>query len=238
MMGRSIHCKAPVADPIDLSKQTAPEKGEPLTPQQVNSKFAIPAAIAQVKQQLDRPYDMGVALGMMRYHLRGLVATHLDNARDFQNKVPKILTWTSDFTEAVDKYLAYLRLTSGCTVAFPEFPPDRKTRCSRRKYLMQFTRKVATEFEGYAREQPLDIILDWNKEQTQLFNKGVDKALSDLQWIVYPENNVMLAGHIDWATWLRSQCDELGMVEARAGRHALEDMVIPLAYIEGAEERQ
>jgi len=113
------------------------EKGEPLILQQVNCNFPTPAAIAQVKQQIDRPYDMGVALGMMMYHMRGPVATHLDNAHDFQNKVPRILTWTSDFTEAVDKYIACLRLPSGCTVAFPAFPPDRKTRRSRRKYLMQ-----------------------------------------------------------------------------------------------------
>ena len=42
-------------------------------------KFDIPAAIAQVKQKVDRNYDVGVALGMMMHLIRGLVVTHLNN---------------------------------------------------------------------------------------------------------------------------------------------------------------
>ncbi|KAE8857188.1 hypothetical protein P3342_008701 [Pyrenophora teres f. teres] len=189
----------------------------------MNYKFEIPAAMAQAKQKIDRLYDVNVALSMMMHPIRGMAATHLDSAFSFWGKVPKTLAWSRDWIEAVDKYPAYLRLSNDCTEAFPEFPSDRKSRRSPRKCLQRFVQEMATEFNNHVREQLLDVFLAWTKEQMQLFNKGVNKALSDLQWVVYTEDDVVLAGDIPWAAWLQSrQCEELGMIQARGSSYALE----------------
>jgi hypothetical protein len=83
----------------------------------------------------------------------------------------------------------------------------------------RYTYLIETAYKPYVREQLADAFQSWSKEQTQLFNKGIDKALSGIQWCVYPDSNVVIiAGDDGWAIWLRGQCEEMGMLEARAGR--------------------
>ncbi|KAF2028168.1 hypothetical protein EK21DRAFT_102016 [Setomelanomma holmii] len=138
--------------------------------------------MAKVRTNAHQPWHMGLAIGKMLYFIPGLVATHLDGAVDFQNKVPGDLAWSTGFVQAVDQ--------------------DDKVRES-----------LAGVFHG------------WSPEQIELFNKGVDKALTMVQWVVYPSKNVVFeAGDGDWTAWIRGQCEELGMAEARAGRRVLEDI--------------
>jgi hypothetical protein len=62
---------------------------------------------------------------------------------------------------------------------------------------------VETVFKKCIRETLSDVFESWSCEHTQLFNKGVDKALSGIQWVVYPDRNVaMEAGEGDWSAWL------------------------------------
>jgi hypothetical protein len=69
-----------------------------------------------------------------------------------------------------------------------------------------------------------DVFQAWGSDRTRLFNKGADKALSSIQWVVYPDRNVIFeAGEDDWAVWIRGQCEELRMDEAKAGRKVLEE---------------
>lgn len=65
----------------------------------------------------------------------------------------------------------------------------------------------------------------WTREQIEEFNKGVDKSLTGMAWSRYPAVNVCLAaGGEDWGVWLRARCDELGMVEHKAGRRVMDDL--------------
>jgi hypothetical protein len=188
--------------------------------------FDIPAVITRIRTRTDEPFNAGRALGMMHYHIVPLVSTHLENAVDFRNKDPTALTWATGFVEAVDQYIAYLRLRDGCSEMFPsDVTVDRKRRRMRRKYMERYVYLVENVYKEHVREQLCDVFQSWSKEQTQLFNKGVDKALSGIQWVVYPQENVVLKARDDeWAIWLRGKCEELGMVEARAGRRALEEV--------------
>jgi hypothetical protein len=188
--------------------------------------FEIPVAIAKVRTKTDQPFNVGMALGVMLYYIVPLISSHLDNAIDYHKKVPQALQWVTGFVEAIDQYIAYLRLTDGCSEKFPDDTTvDRKSRRPRRKYMERYTHLVENAYKEHVREQLCDVFLSWTKEQTQLFNKGIDKALSGIQWVVYPGENVVLAaGDDEWAIWLRGQCEELGMLEARARRKVLEEM--------------
>jgi hypothetical protein len=167
-----------------------------------------------------------MGLGVMLYYIVPLISSHLENPIDFRNKAPEALQWATGFVEAIDQYIAYMRLTDGCSEKFPEDATvDRKSRRPRRKYMERYTHLVERAYREHVREQLCDVFQSWNQEQTQLFNKGIDKALSGIQWVVYPEENVVLAaGDDEWAIWLRGRCEELGMLEARAQRKVLEEM--------------
>ncbi|KAH6877669.1 hypothetical protein BKA58DRAFT_375688 [Alternaria rosae] len=188
--------------------------------------FEIPAVIARVRSKAAQPFDVGMGLGVMLYHIVPLISSHLENPMEFHNKAPKALQWATDFVEAIDQYIAYLRLTDGCSEKFPnDATVDRKSRRPRRKYMERCTHLVENAYRDHVREQLCDMFRSWSKEQTQLFNKGVDKALSGIQWVVYPEENVVLAaGDDEWAVWLRGRCEELGMLEARAQRKVFEEI--------------
>jgi hypothetical protein len=146
-----------------------------------------------------------MALGVMLYYIVPLISSHLENAIDFYNKVPQALQWMTGFVEAIDQYIAYLRLTDGCSKKVPDNTTvDRKSRRPRRKYMERYTHFVENAYKEHVREQLCGVFQPWTKEQTQLFNKGIDKALSGIQWVVYPEENVVLAaGDDEWAIWLR-----------------------------------
>jgi hypothetical protein len=188
--------------------------------------FDIPETLPVLRTKANEPWNLGFAVGVMLYHISPLLCTHLDNSPDFQKSVPRALTRLPGFVAAIDQYIAGLRLTDGCTKTFPnDLDVDRKGRKPRRKYLERYMYLVESAYKNHIREALGDVFLGWNVEQTRLFNKGIDKALSGVQWVVYPDKNVAVeAGEGDWAVWLRGRCEELGMVEAKAGRKALEDM--------------
>ncbi|KAF1847613.1 uncharacterized protein K460DRAFT_363674 [Cucurbitaria berberidis CBS 394.84] len=188
--------------------------------------FAIPEALTQLRAKIDQPHSMGMIIGVMLYYIAPLLSTHLDNAAAFQNKVPDALKCMTGFVTAIDQHIAYLRFTYGCSERFPDDTMvDRKGRRPRKKYMERYTYLVEATYKHCIREGLRDIFQAWRKEQTRDFNKGVDIVLSGIQWVVYPEKNVVVeVGEGDWAVWLRAQCEELGMEEARAGRKLLEDM--------------
>jgi hypothetical protein len=141
--------------------------------------FEIPAAITKVWTKLDQPHNVGMALGVMLYYIALLISTHLENAVEYQNKAREALTWAPGFVEAIDQYIGYLRLTDSCSEKFPnDTNVDRKGRRPRRKYIEWYTYLIETAYKRYVREQFADVFQGWSKEQTQMFNKGIDKALS------------------------------------------------------------
>jgi hypothetical protein len=48
---------------------------------------------------------------------------------------------------------------------------------------------VEAAYETHIREVLDNVFESWTVEQTQIFNKGVEKALSGVQWVVYPCSN-------------------------------------------------
>jgi hypothetical protein len=188
--------------------------------------FEFPETMTVLRNKVHEPWKLGFAVGVMLYHIAPLLSTHLDNAVDFQNPVPGALTCLPGSVSAIDQYIAYLRLTDGCAQRFPnDVGVDRKGRKPRRKYMERYTFMVEAAYKTYICDALGDVFQNWDVEQTRLFNKGIDKALSGTQWVVYPDKNVVVeAGEGDWAVWLRGRCEDLGMAEAKAGRRVLEDM--------------
>jgi hypothetical protein len=190
----------------------------------MGDKLELLSVMALLRKKTNDPWQMGAAIGTMMYHISPLLSTHLENDADFTNKTPAALSWTPDFVPVLDKYVALLRLTDGCTDKFPsDLEVDRKARKPRRKYMARCISMVEAAYKNHIRDALVDVFQSWTIEQTQLFNKGVNKALSGVQWVVYPGQNVVVyAGEGDWAVWLRGQCEELGMGEVRAGRNAFD----------------
>jgi hypothetical protein len=188
--------------------------------------FELSETIALLRSRLRDPWKLGFAVGVMLDRISPLLSAHLDNAVDFQNPVPRTLACLPGFVSAIDQYIAYLRLTDGCAQKFPDdLDVDRKGRKPRRRYMDRYTYMVESAYKDHICDSFGYIFRSWDTQQTQLFNKGIDKALSGTQWIVYPDKNVVIeAGEGDWAVWLRGRCEELGMAEAKAGRRVLEDM--------------
>ena len=189
-------------------------------------KLELSNVMAKLRKDSNQTWQLGVAVGTMLYHISPLLTTHLDNPDNFQNKTPEAFTWAIGFVAAIDQYIAHLRLADGCTEKFPnDRDVDRKGRKLRRKYMERYTFMVEVAYKNHIREALADVFRGWTKEQTRAFNKGVDKALSGVQWVVYTDSNVVVeAGEGDWAVWIRGRCEELGRAEAKAGRKVLEDM--------------
>lgn len=176
-----------------------------------------------------KPWNLGFTIGKLLYHILPLISTHLENATIYRSSVPRALADMSSFIRAVDDYVAHLRLTDGCSTKFPLVPnpdsSDRKAKASQRKHVDRFTCLTEASFKSYISEHLGSVFRKWSKEQTQAFNKGVDKAVSGVQWVVYPGKNVVFeAGSGDWGFWLRNECEELGMEEVKCGGRALEGM--------------
>lgn len=58
-----------------------------------------------------------------------------------------------------------------------------------------------------------DRFLGWSVKETQCFNKGIADVLSQVDWRMMPETNVLIKGKDgDWTKWLREQCNELKIV--------------------------
>jgi hypothetical protein len=192
-------------------------------PKENGRDFEIPTTIALLRSKVDEPWKIGYAIGAMLYHISPLLTNHLDNAVDYKTPLPKALSHVRDIVPALDAYIKHLRLTDGCSSKFPN--DDRKGKTRRRKYIGRYTYMAEAAFKNHIRQALGDVFDGWGGEQTRLFNMGVDKALTGVQWVVYPDKNVVVeAGEDDWAVWIRGQCEELGMDEARAGRAVLQDM--------------
>lgn len=228
--GQGLKRPGPTADggqlPEQANKKIRHAGDSSLATHEAPRALEIPQAIAIARDMGERPFDVGVALGTMLSYIFPLVATHLEHAADFQNSVPEALVWATGFVEAVDGYTAYLRRTDVCADESPSnVAIDCQGRPSLRKYMERYAHVVATAYKDCVRRQLCQVFQSWSRAQTQLFNKGVDKAVSGAQWVVYPRANVVLqAGDNDWAIWLRGLCEELGIMEARAGRRVREDM--------------
>ncbi|KAH3965075.1 hypothetical protein HBI70_177440 [Parastagonospora nodorum] len=192
-------------------------------PKENGRDFEIPTTIALLRTKADEPWNVGYAIGVMLYHIKPILTQHLDNAFDYRNPHPKALSHVRDIVPALDAYIKHLRLTDGCAEKFPN--DDRKGKIRRRKYIGRYTYMAEAAFKNHIRLALGDVFDGWSGKQTRLFNMGVDKAMTGIQWVVYPDSNVVIeAGEGDWAVWIRGQCEELGMDEARAGRVALQDL--------------
>jgi hypothetical protein len=150
-------------------------------------------------------------------------ATDLNNPVSYTSKVPSASTWAPAFVTAIDAHVAHLRLNDNLPEAFPNNSSDLEIRTKRRKFLARYTSIIEVALKTYVRETLGDVFRAWSVEQTRAFNKGVDKALTGVQWIVYPYVNVVVeAGEGNWGAWIRKECEGLGMERVRNGRGVLE----------------
>lgn len=187
---------------------------QPLAIAKIGYTFNISTLLTTLRTKKGNlPWHFGVALNMLLYYIPPLVSSQLDNAVDYTNKVPSALMWAEGYTNEVDMYIAYLRLTDGLSEKF-----EGKGRAmgkggskKARKYVERYVYMVEAMFKAHVREELADLFTSWSEDETRLFNKGVDKALSDIQWCVYPgENVVFAAGEGDWAVWIEGRCEGLG----------------------------
>ncbi|KAF2126313.1 hypothetical protein P153DRAFT_369644 [Dothidotthia symphoricarpi CBS 119687] len=186
-----------------------------------------PLTLHSLRAKVASPWTLGIAIGLLLYHIPPLVSEHMGQDMHFQNKVPAALTWAPDFVPTVDTYIASLRATDGHTEPINAVSLSRKHKAKRQKDTEYYTHIVEWAYKICISEALGDMFRIWERdgtEKTRLFNKGVDKVLSGVQWRVYPsENIVLMAGENDWKTWLGNRCEEVGRREVREGRSALEE---------------
>ncbi|KAF2875248.1 hypothetical protein BDV95DRAFT_487087 [Massariosphaeria phaeospora] len=184
------------------------------------SSFSVPDTIHSLRQMRDLPYNVGYACGELLEHIVPLVSYHLEHDSNFRNNNPKASVSTVEFASAVDAQLKHARDADDVSGKFADdLLADRKERKPRKKYLEKYTVMMENAFKAEIKEKLRDMFLKWTPEQTRMFNKGLDRRLTGTAWSVYPADNVVLqADGSDWAVWLRGHCDELGMIEGKAGR--------------------
>lgn len=205
---------------------------DPLILSRVSYAFTMPDTLTTLLALSSKPWNLGITIGKLLYHILPLVSMHLDNPIDFATPVPRALTDMPAFVASVDDYVAHLRLTDVCSKKFPTSTSEsssdaRKVMKSQRKYVDRFTYLTEVNFRSYVAEYLGDVFRKWRKEETQAFNKGMDKAASGVQWVVYPDRNVVFEARWgDWGGWLRNECEVLGMKEVKMGRRALEEMQV------------
>ncbi|KAH7408814.1 hypothetical protein DE146DRAFT_647246 [Phaeosphaeria sp. MPI-PUGE-AT-0046c] len=154
----------------------------------------------------------------------GRDSTHLAHAlgAPFPIPVSRLLAASPSFVATVANHIAHLRLVDNHPAALPT-TTDRKTKAQGRRLIERYTRRVEGAFRCCVREELGDVFRQWGKEETSMFNKGVEKALSGVQWVVYLGVNVVSVDG-DWACWLRGECEMEGMEGARRGKRVLKDV--------------
>lgn len=188
------------------------------------STLNIPSTIQNLREKARQPYDIGYACGELLRHISPLVSYHLEQPSTFHNKPPTCTIPTVEFTLAIDARLESLRLADETSEGLPnDRMEDRKERRPHRKYSDRYVSFVENAFKTAVRENLRDMLSSWDAEQTRKFNKGLDRALTGTAWCVYPDENATLVAD-DWAIWLRGQCEELGMSEAKAGRPVFDEL--------------
>jgi hypothetical protein len=187
--------------------------------------FDIPTTIATIRK-MTYLYDVGRACGQLLHSIPSIVKQHFDHDADYHSKPRPAAISSVEFTAAVDANIRRLRIRDDCIVKFPNNPAlDRKVRHHHRKCLNRCIASLETSLREALRDGLGKWMVMWTAEQTEEFNKGVDKSLTGMAWSRYPTVNVCLkADKEDWGIWLRSRCDELGLVEAKAGRKVMDGL--------------
>ncbi|KAF1961840.1 hypothetical protein CC80DRAFT_401445 [Byssothecium circinans] len=190
--------------------------------------FRVSRTIQQLLSLKNEPYKVGLACGELLHAVPTLVAYHMDEAYDFKNNPSRVKASIdpAEFASAVDALLQHLRRTDGHVGKFPgALSGDQKERKLRRKYMELYTSQVEKAVKTVLKKEMRGVFLGWDGQQTEGFNKGLDRALTGAAWARYPKENVVLATEKqEWSEWLRSQCEALGMVEAAADRRVLGDL--------------
>lgn len=189
------------------------------------SAYFRPDLLNILAKAVNEPYQLGLAIGKMFDYIEPLLIYHIENTVDFHNNVPLGLKDYPGFVSAVDDYLKHARIEGNMTKTFPACPPNRNVLTEKRKVIKRLNAKVTVAFREKAVEVLGVKLRQYTAVETRLFNRGVGKILSGAPWVVYPTENVVLAAQpLQWQTWLREHCEELGKIEWEAGRDAMVDL--------------
>jgi glycosyltransferase involved in cell wall biosynthesis len=184
--------------------------------------FSLYDTLPILRAKSKSPWELGHCIGLLISHMRPLISTHLDNASYISSPCPSALAGYEDFVCAVDTNVSSLRYADGISSALPT--NDRKEKAKKSKLVGRYTRILEASFVTAILTGLEDSFAGYGKEETSMFNKGVDKALSGVQWVEYPGWKIVLLVIGDWADWLKDECQRLGMKRAKAGEKVLEDM--------------
>lgn len=188
--------------------------------------LSIPNTIKVLRTKARTPIELGKACGELLKAIPTLVSYHLDHAANHQNKPPRAIIDMQEYTTAVDGYLSYLRNADGCIEPFPDdLLVDRKARRPRRKYGTKYVQDLEKGVKDVLVSRLNDIFLGYCAADTQAFNKGLDRAMYSGSWCLYPSTNVLLeAREGDWEAWLKSRCEQLGMLSVKQGLSVFDDL--------------
>lgn len=176
----------------------------------------IPNTITALRAKAG-PYLLGLACGKL-LSIPILVRRHLKQDADFYNKLPTTSEVDMiEFIAVIDAIVREMRAKDGYLEPFPDdFLVDRKTRRPHRRAFQRYTNHLERAFKNTFSRALRDI----------LQRLGLDRALTVNAWYEYSQTNVVFAtSEDDWATWLKSECEELAMIAFRAGRPSCGELI-------------
>ena len=182
----------------------------------MSSDCNLPEALEDLRSMPLSAFRLGVAIAQLLLHIPGLVWEHLDHPVDFNKPVSNRVSFPA-FAGAINQLIVRVRRMHRTHNALPDWHTSKP---KERRRQLHYVRGVNATMEAAYKYCVLEVFEDrflgWSEKETQWFNKGMVVALSETDWDIMPETNVLIeAKDGDWENWLREQCSELEMIHGR-----------------------
>jgi hypothetical protein len=179
----------------------------------MSSDCSLPEAIEAIRSMRLSAFRLGAVVGQLLLYIPELVWEHLDHSIGFHSPISDKICFPA-FVGAIDQLIAKIRNLNGTHNALPNWhTSDRRERRRQLHYVKGVNATMEAAYKYCVLEVFEDMFLGWSEKETQWFNRGMLEVLSEIDWRIMPETNVLIeAKDGDWGKWLREQCSELEMI--------------------------
>lgn len=179
----------------------------------MSSACNLPEALEVLRSMPLSAFRLGAAIAQLLLHIPELVWEHLDHPIDVPNPVSNKMSFPS-FVCAIDLLIVKMRRVHSTHNALPDWhASDHQERRRQLHYVRAMSATIEAAYKYCVLETFEDRLLGWTEKETQWFNRGMVVVLSEVDWRIMPETNVLIdAIDGDWEKWLLEQCSELEMI--------------------------
>lgn len=179
----------------------------------MSSDCNLPEALEVLRSMPLSAFRLGAAIAQLLLHIPELVWEHLDHPIDFHNPVSNKVGFPA-FADAIAQLVVKIRRMHSTHNALLDWhTSDYKERRRQLHYVRGLNATVEAAYKYCVLEAFEDRFLSWSEKETQWFNQGMIVSLSEMDWRIMPESNVLIeAKDGDWVKWLQEQCSELEMI--------------------------